>query len=608
LKFLERSRRVWAGLVLSIGLGVLLMAATQPARTTQAATGITVNVAYADNLRQSNGSFPSPWAGAANVTFEGCSTAQCGAPGVVCSVTPNCGYDTGAVQVVNTMATTQSIDFVKIDYDSTSPALTCEYDIWPHGVSLAPGASLIVAQKAIVAQPGCNAPGTSGADGASVDGSDIGPTGTICSETPGGTGGPSHPDCYSGNCSPNTLKATVEVSVGGVNNKFTDANQILNSGGYDVGTCGKPNSGNGNFCASNGGNPPSCNESTPWTPVGTVTPTAPHLTVVKSDNVNHSGTIGSPWTWAIVVGNNGTGPATFPSASTILKDNLPSTNITYGSPTNPATDAAGTTGTATCAISANVLTCTASGGAVVIPVGGTLTVSFTATASAAGTYVNPPSGTGNVCEADPANVTGGGSPTCSDTVTVPGPAAGKILPTGTTCAQFSSGSYTLQNPFPLNYTVSSAGNFNSNINPGVFFYFTKITPTGNTIYLNQAITNGPFDQDGTSNAFTSLFGPAQLIVYSASCSTVSTNNSPTADSNSAIQVSSLTAGTTYIVSVKYSAKLTGLVPECNSTFSTTKSATVDYQFTTTTASGGGTTLDQNSNGLALTPPAGKSCN
>src|SRR5206468_338921 len=58
--------------------------------------------------------------------------------------------------------------------------------------------------------------------------------------------------------------------------------------------------------------------------------TAPDLTVTKTDNVGGATTLGNSWTWTLTVANTGTGPATFASTQTILSDNLPNSNIGYG--------------------------------------------------------------------------------------------------------------------------------------------------------------------------------------------------------------------------------------------------------------------------------------
>lgn len=152
------------------------------------------------------------------------------------------------------------------------------------------------------------------------------------------------------------------------------------------------------------------------TPNPTPTPTSTDLTATKTDNVGGQATFPNPWTWTIHVANGGNTPATFGFLQTILTDNLPSSNINYGSPsvTNPINI---TNGNAiNCAITGSDLTCLTTG-TVTIGAGGSFDVSFTATPSAAGSYANPRSGGG--CSVDPNNVVSESNKnnnTCADTV------------------------------------------------------------------------------------------------------------------------------------------------------------------------------------------------
>ena len=148
-----------------------------------------------------------------------------------------------------------------------------------------------------------------------------------------------------------------------------------------------------------------------------LTVTCPNLTATKTDDVGGSVSIGGSWNWTIKVANSGDAPATFTNGQTVVSDDLPNTNITYGTPTDTA--GSGTTGTVNCSISAaDTLTCTASG-SVTIGTAGTLSVVVKATPSIGGAFTNPRSG--GVCAADPANVIAEHSETdnaCSDTVNV----------------------------------------------------------------------------------------------------------------------------------------------------------------------------------------------
>src|SRR5262249_60447745 len=63
----------------------------------------------------------------------------------------------------------------------------------------------------------------------------------------------------------------------------------------------------------------------------TVTVVAPDLTATKANNVSGKLNLGGNWNWTVTVANTGNGAATFTAGQTILSDNLPNTNITYGS-------------------------------------------------------------------------------------------------------------------------------------------------------------------------------------------------------------------------------------------------------------------------------------
>ncbi len=151
---------------------------------------------------------------------------------------------------------------------------------------------------------------------------------------------------------------------------------------------------------------------------GTLTVTAPDLTLAKTDSVSHTTTPGNPWTWTLHVANVGNAPATFSSGQTLLLDNLPNSNVGYGAVT--VTNLSGITGTIVAGIStADDLTATATGGSVTIAAGGSFDVQFTATPTAAGEFANPR--TSGTATADPGDVVAENDETnntASDTVTV----------------------------------------------------------------------------------------------------------------------------------------------------------------------------------------------
>jgi hypothetical protein len=122
----------------------------------------------------------------------------------------------------------------------------------------------------------------------------------------------------------------------------------------------------------------------------------PDLTVTKTNNVSGSATINTPFNWVLTITNGGTATGTFSNTNTVLTDQLPTSNATYGTVTR--VNGGGTSGTTNCSISSNTLTCTASG-TVTIPVGGTITVTVPVTPTATGSLSNPRSN-GN-CSVDP---------------------------------------------------------------------------------------------------------------------------------------------------------------------------------------------------------------
>jgi hypothetical protein len=59
---------------------------------------------------------------------------------------------------------------------------------------------------------------------------------------------------------------------------------------------------------------------------------AADLTLSKANNVSGSAVVGQPWNWTLTASNTGS-PATFTAGQTIISDNLPNSNINYGTPT-----------------------------------------------------------------------------------------------------------------------------------------------------------------------------------------------------------------------------------------------------------------------------------
>src|SRR5205085_2034453 len=120
----------------------------------------------------------------------------------------------------------------------------------------------------------------------------------------------------------------------------------------------------------------------------------------------------------IHVANGGDAPASFAQGANVLSDNPPNVNINYGAVfVSPNT----TNVTCTIDVSKN-LTCLAGTGGLSVPAAGSFDVSFSATATAAGTFINPRNG--NICKVDPTGTNGvvaesnESNNNCSDTVVV----------------------------------------------------------------------------------------------------------------------------------------------------------------------------------------------
>ena len=196
-----------AGMLAGLVLGSL--ATIMPA---SASSGIGVFVGYADSLRADAANFPTPWAGSPQTTFEGCLPVA------------SCEYDGGAIRITNNTGSTVTVNAIAVHLGP------CLYTGWPAAV-LSPGADLIVAQLASGASDGCSGPSPT-----LFDTSDIGPNG----------------EGYVGNCTRNSMQPTVDVTVNRQTTTYTDAGQVLNTGGVD-----------GAYCPLPGGN-----ESIQWTTIG----------------------------------------------------------------------------------------------------------------------------------------------------------------------------------------------------------------------------------------------------------------------------------------------------------------------------------------------------
>jgi LPXTG-site transpeptidase (sortase) family protein len=120
--------------------------------------------------------------------------------------------------------------------------------------------------------------------------------------------------------------------------------------------------------------------------------TYPNLKATQDNDVSGTMTVGGTFHWTVTIGSDGAVGASFSSGQTVLTDNLPTNNVTYGTPV-PSDSSLN------CSINgSDVLTCTAGTSGITIAPGSTVTVSIPVTPSAPGMYMN------NSCQVDPGNI------------------------------------------------------------------------------------------------------------------------------------------------------------------------------------------------------------
>jgi hypothetical protein len=148
----------------------------------------------------------------------------------------------------------------------------------------------------------------------------------------------------------------------------------------------------------------------------------------------------------------------------------------------------------------------------------------------------------------------------------------QITPTGTTCNQFRDG--TAQTLSSINYSVS--GGVIHNVNPGVFFYWVRVTvPAGLHVFtITQTITTGqvlPF------------FGlAAGSSVFDSNCNSVGPTIAQVGNTTT-VTFTAPTTGT-YIIGIKYNPHTVVGAPAPNPT-------TVHYDFATTGVPGSTSGID-----------------
>jgi hypothetical protein len=169
----------------------------------------------------------------------------------------------------------------------------------------------------------------------------------------------------------------------------------------------------------------------------------------------------------------------------------------------------------------------------------------------------------------------------------------QITPTGTTCSQFSSG--TADTLTGLQYSVKGNPAVINQVNPGVFFYWVKVTAAAgsNTFVINQSITTGNFNTLFSITSGSNVFDSTCTNGLKPSFTQSSTNGTT---GTVTVQWNAPSAGT-YIISIKFDAtsvkNQTGPSP-----------TTVHYNFSTVGVPGSTSGLDlikKPTGNAALTP-------
>ena len=148
--------------------------------------------------------------------------------------------------------------------------------------------------------------------------------------------------------------------------------------------------------------------------------TAPDLQVAKSNNTSDSVTLDASFNWTVEVSNAGLLAAIFTNGETILRDTLPNTGATYGTPSIANLTNITNGGNINCYVDSDVLLCEANGGSVTLgEITGKFDVILPVTPTQPGILDNPRDG--GVCEVDPGNhilESDETNNTCSDSVLV----------------------------------------------------------------------------------------------------------------------------------------------------------------------------------------------
>jgi uncharacterized repeat protein (TIGR01451 family) len=248
----------------------------------------------------------------------------------------------------------------------------------------------------------------------------------------------------------------------------------------------------------------------------------PHLKVVKTPKSPSTFASGSQLTYTVVVSNDGEAGSI--AHNVTLDDVLPGNGGLVWTTATP------TQGTCTNPIASNTLDCELGD----IAQGSSVTVTITSTATTpAAACQDQPNPAADATDTEGDKATDSGDQKCTP------PPSGLIAPTQTTCQDVLNG--TASTLGQINYSVSG-GKIGQGINPGVFFYFAKITVAAGTVTVTES-------QNDAAALFKVQQGQAKLYTGDCSSSTAGTLNAGSTGASF-----SIAAAGNYIISIKYSAK------------------------------------------------------